>query len=558
MAALLAITVSIGFTGCESEPDDTPPPPKTKPVFSVQPTGANYEKDAASVTDLTVTAAAEDGGTISYEWFKVGTPDTSVATTQAYTPPVNDVGSAQYYAVATNDDAAQNVADKDKTAKSNTVTITVSFPALTGTLSIDKTSPKVGDVLTASLTGGTGSGTATYIWYAGSGVVQESSQATYTVLATDEGKAIKVSVSYSGNSGSKESAPTAAVAPAPVVTDPTYVITGNSGSFSATKDGSPLASATGGIQAVIDAIRTDANGDDCIVQFGDGTVLDIGNVSAIFSDTWGTITINGKIVSSIAALTGTVSIGDMTNAAAISVIINADIENTATVAGTPAVGNHGKAVSANTTTLKITGGTIKANAGNALFLGGSTEATIEGTNNNPLITSANIQGGGGSGTPPQTPGTTLQIDTSTLTIKGGTVTNSVDNSASRTVATMGTGNLNIQGGTITATGSGGRVLYLSVNTSILHLSGNPTISGGANQIYFSATPTGGLIIDADPEFTPGTQLFSIAFGGTVPANGNTIVTNGKAPIDFSDNFTFASASHSKGTSSDGNSITIVR
>jgi hypothetical protein len=84
----------------------------------------------------------------------------------------------------------------------------------------------------------------------------------------------------------------------------TYVITGSGTSFSAKKNGTSMASANSvAIQAAIDVIRTDAAGDSCTIQFGDGTnVLDIGAASITFENSeissWEHITLKGKIKSS--------------------------------------------------------------------------------------------------------------------------------------------------------------------------------------------------------------------------------------------------------------------
>ena len=67
----------------------------------------------------------------------------------------------------------------------------------------------------------------------------------------------------------------------------------------------------------ITAIRADARGEDCTVQFGNGTdTLDIGsNTSAIFESAenspWGKVTITGKITERRRGPSGTVVIGSV-------------------------------------------------------------------------------------------------------------------------------------------------------------------------------------------------------------------------------------------------------
>ena len=89
---------------------------------------------------------------------------------------------------------------------------------LKGTVTIDKTSPKFGDTLTAQ----TGSldynsetpGTLSYQWYRGDEAISSATGNAYTTAAADVGKTIKVEVKNSNNSSSVFSTPTAAVAKA--------------------------------------------------------------------------------------------------------------------------------------------------------------------------------------------------------------------------------------------------------------------------------------------------------------------------------------------------------
>ena len=91
-------------------------------------------------------------------------------------------------------------------------------PALGGNVTIDKTTPKFGDKLTAdtsALDYGTESkGELTYQWYRGGEKITGATGAEYTTVAADMNKPIKVEVKNSNNSSSVTSAPTAAVAKA--------------------------------------------------------------------------------------------------------------------------------------------------------------------------------------------------------------------------------------------------------------------------------------------------------------------------------------------------------
>jgi DUF971 family protein len=86
-------------------------------------------------------------------------------------------------------------------------------PALTGTVTINNASPKVGDTLTAAYSGGNGSGTPTWTWLANDSVITGANINSYQAVAADLGKTLKARVSYADQSGSITSAATAAVIP---------------------------------------------------------------------------------------------------------------------------------------------------------------------------------------------------------------------------------------------------------------------------------------------------------------------------------------------------------
>ena len=91
-------------------------------------------------------------------------------------------------------------------------------PELKGSVTIDKTSPKFNDKLTAQ-TGsldfnGAASGTLTYQWYRGTEKIDGATEATYTTIAADMNNPIKVEVMNSNNSSSVFSVETNKVAKA--------------------------------------------------------------------------------------------------------------------------------------------------------------------------------------------------------------------------------------------------------------------------------------------------------------------------------------------------------
>lgn len=182
-------------------------------------------KNAAPTASGDLTAPANT--TVTIKWFAVPESGTETELTTG-----NFVGDTVYKAVInvkpgtgyvfadgvtfTVDGENWDAAKKSDGSYDLTKTFgkTAGKDALTGSVTISNTSPRIGDMLTAqtgSLNYGTESaGTLSYQWKAGEGVVGTDS-ATYTVQTADRGKTITVTVSNSNNSGSVTSAATEAV-----------------------------------------------------------------------------------------------------------------------------------------------------------------------------------------------------------------------------------------------------------------------------------------------------------------------------------------------------------
>jgi len=153
-------------------------------------------------------------------------------------------------------------------------------------------------------------------------------------------------VNNNGNGNGSDSKPTVS-----------YIITGSGTSFTAAKSGATVGTADTP-QKVITAIKSDANGANVAIQFGNGTsVLNNGSYSIIFSNasegTWGSITISGKITASFSV------IGIMNG---VSVTSTADITCTNATGGS----NSYAITIYNNATLTINSGTISAQ-GNAIY-----------------------------------------------------------------------------------------------------------------------------------------------------------------------------------------------
>ena len=99
--------------------------PCEAPTITSQPTGADYEWNDA-ISPLTVTASVTDGGTLSYQWYKKGSPDVEVGTNSAsYTP----AEAGTYYVVVTN--SKDGYEDASTTSSDAVITITDSRKSVT-------------------------------------------------------------------------------------------------------------------------------------------------------------------------------------------------------------------------------------------------------------------------------------------------------------------------------------------------------------------------------------------------------------------------------------------
>ena len=95
------------------------------PSIDTQPLGNSYAY-GETVSDLTLSASVTDGGTLSYQWYKNGTPPIEVGIdSDSHTPDVEATGTtAYYYCVVTN---TNNAVGGIKTASVTSDTVAVSF-----------------------------------------------------------------------------------------------------------------------------------------------------------------------------------------------------------------------------------------------------------------------------------------------------------------------------------------------------------------------------------------------------------------------------------------------
>ena len=189
------------------------------------------EELTASVTGIT-DADGTGNATFAYQWVSNdGTSDADIedATKSSYELAASDAGKTIKVRVTFTDDGGTeetltSVAT-DAVAAAPQNTAPEGLPTIAGT-------PQVGEELTASVTGitdadGTGNATFAYQWVSNDGTsdadVEDATESSYELAASDAGKTIKVRVTFTDDGGTEEtltSVATDAVAAAPQNTAP--------------------------------------------------------------------------------------------------------------------------------------------------------------------------------------------------------------------------------------------------------------------------------------------------------------------------------------------------
>jgi len=261
------------------------------------------------------------------------------------------------------------------------------------------------------------------------------------------------------------------------------------------------------IQDAINAIKDDAEGEDCTIQFGNGSdVLDIGTAFVSFGDSWGLITLTGKITSANTSNSqGTIVLEGSAN-----IESKADITNIATSTNARGINNRG------TGTLTISEGTVSVETGVALFNFSTGKIAVTGgnvTSRNSATTSGTIHIAS-SGT----------ITDTRLEITGGTIGNTSTGVAGNgnAIRNLSSGAVKISGGTVSATAANGFAIYSTHSNGQLIMSGSPDINRKIQTPYER--------ISVETPFTP-VKTISLNFNEI--AINAVAVKNGK---DFSDCF----------------------
>ena len=147
--------------------------------------------------------------TFTYQWLADDT-DITDATGATYTLVAADAGKAIKVQVSFTDDAG----NAETLTSGASAAVTAANNPATGAPTISGTA-RVGETLTASTTGiadtdGLTNATFTYQWLADDADIADATGSTYTLVAADAGKAIKVQVSFTDDAGNAESLTSAA------------------------------------------------------------------------------------------------------------------------------------------------------------------------------------------------------------------------------------------------------------------------------------------------------------------------------------------------------------
>ena len=253
--SLTGVGTELVTSSAQANPAPTPEPAQNSPATGA-PTISGTPQVGQTLTADTSGISDSDGltnVTYGYQWVaNDGTSDTDIAgaTDSTYILVAADEGGTIKVQVSFTDDAAN--AESLTSAATATVDPAPNSPA-TGAPTISGTA-QVGEILTADTSGiadtdGLTNVSYSYQWIANDGTsdtaISGATNSTYTLVAADEGKTVKVRVSFTDDAGNDEtltSGATATVDPAP-----NSPATGAPGISGTAQVGETLTAATSGI-----------------------------------------------------------------------------------------------------------------------------------------------------------------------------------------------------------------------------------------------------------------------------------------------------------------------
>ena len=187
----------------ESTPVENTPATGTPAVSGAVQVGGTLTADTSDITD----EDGLDGATFSHQWL-ADDSDISGATASTYTLVEADEGRIIRVRVSFTDDAG-NEETLTSAAPAAVAAAPPSNSPATGAPTISGTA-QVGETLTADTTGisdpdGLDNADFDYQWLAGDTAISGAISSTYTLVAADEGRAIRVRVSFTDDGGNDES-----------------------------------------------------------------------------------------------------------------------------------------------------------------------------------------------------------------------------------------------------------------------------------------------------------------------------------------------------------------
>ena len=200
----------------------------TPTITGTAQVGETLTAEASGISD----GDGLDSATFSYQWL-ADDADISGATNSTYTLVDADEGKAVKVRVSFTDDAGN---DESLTSAATAAVAPKPNSAASGQPTISGTA-QVGETLTAGTSGiadadGLDNATFGYQWLAGDADISGATNSTYTLVDADEGKAVKVRVSFTDDAGNDESLAseaTSAVAAAPPPPTPTSLVVSDNG-----------------------------------------------------------------------------------------------------------------------------------------------------------------------------------------------------------------------------------------------------------------------------------------------------------------------------------------
>ena len=202
-----------------------PPPPNTPAtglptITGVALVGETLTADTTGISD----DDGLDNASFAYQWFAAAA-EINGATASTYTLVAADAGKAIKVWVSFTDDAGN---DEELTSAATGEVAAAPPPPNTPSTGVPTISgaAQVGETLTADATGisdddGLDNATFAYQWFAADAEINGATASSYTLIAADAGKAIKVRMSFTDDAGNDEeltSAATAAVVVNPPLT----------------------------------------------------------------------------------------------------------------------------------------------------------------------------------------------------------------------------------------------------------------------------------------------------------------------------------------------------